>query len=318
MSTNRFSTFLPLLPALLCLIFTGCDDAKKTDELPSAPQNGTRKVSAEFLWPDLAPGETSDSTGETQPPREGENPPITRLVNIKKPAMDIFLPKKSNGVGVLIIPGGGFAKVVPDKEGSEAAEWLNTLGITAFVLRHRTSEGKPADEPLWLRPLQDAERSMRIIRKRSHEWNLDSDQIGVLGFSAGGQISSVLITETGDEKRYESLDDTDEESFLPNFALLIYPWRTLDDSGSALIPEIRISEKTPPSFIVHTHDDRSSSEGSALLYIGMKRHGVPAELHIYQDGGHGYGMRPVEGSDIGSWIDRATDWLRRRELADSP
>ncbi|MCB1061379.1 MAG: alpha/beta hydrolase [Verrucomicrobiae bacterium] len=267
-----------------------------------------------FLWPALAPSETSDFPGEAMPPREGEDPPVTRVVNIRRPSIDVFLPESPNGVGVLIIPGGGFAKVVTDKEGSEAAEWLNELGITAFVLRHRTSEGKPADEPLWKRPLQDAQRAMRLIRSKAKEWNLDPAKIGILGFSAGGQVGAVLMT-AKPEGAYAKVDENDALAFAPDFALLIYPWRVVDESGDALLPEIVIGPETPPTFLVHTHDDASSSLGSVLIYAGLKKQGIPAELHVYQNGGHGYGMRPVPGSDIETWPNRATDWLLRRGLS---
>ncbi len=307
----------PLACSLIALlILNACVETKvEITASSSNTQNGTAETFSEFIWPDLAPGESSASEGEAQPPREGEDPPVTRLVNIRKPGMDIFLPEKPNGVGVVIVPGGGFAKVVPDKEGSEAAEWLNTLGITAVVLRHRTSEGKPEDEAAWLRPLQDLERATRIVRSRAGEWKLDPEKIGVLGFSAGGQVSSIFMTETGDETRYEPIDEVDKESFLPNFGLLIYPWKIIESKGDRILQDIRVTKETPPAFIVHTHDDASSSVGSALLYISLKNNKVPAELHIYQNGGHGYGMRPVANSDIASWTERATDWLKRRSLA---
>lgn len=267
-----------------------------------------------FLWPALAPGETSDAPGEAQPPRAGEEPPVTRVVNIRRPSIDVFLPERPNGAGVLIIPGGGFGKVVTDKEGSEAAKWLNGLGMAAFVLRHRTSEGKSADEPLWQRPVQDARRALRLMRSRAAEWNLEPGKLGVLGFSAGGQVAAVLIA-GGPEAGDATGDAVDQQALEVDFALLIYPWKTLDVSGEALLPEIALGPKTPPAFLVHTHDDASSSLGSVLIYAALKRHGVPAELHIYGNGGHGYGMRPVEGSDIGTWPDRAAVWLKARGLA---
>ena len=267
------------------------------------------------VWPDLAPGETSKSTGENLPNRPDENPPITRTVKIRRPTIDVFLPEKSCGTAVLILPGGGFAKVVPDKEGSEAAEWLNTLGIAAFVLRYRTNEVTPKQEPAYLRPLQDAQRSMRLIRSRAAEWKIDPEKIGVLAFSAGGQVGAVLHTAT--DAKYESLDEIDRRPWQPSFSLLIYPWRVTNAEGE-LMPEIQLTEKSQPAFIVHTHDDRSTSLGSVLIYAGLKKAGVSAELHVYQNGGHGYGMRAVKGSDIGSWPDRATDWLITRKLGVAP
>ncbi len=269
-----------------------------------------------FVWPDLAPGETARDTGTPQPLRKGEDPPITRLVNIRRPTLDVFLPKNPNGTAILILPGGGFLKVVPDMEGSEAAPFLNQLGIAVFVLRYRTNETKPADEPAWRRPLQDAQRALRLIRSRADEWKIQRDRVGVLGFSAGGQVGSILHTADG-VAAYEAVDAIDKESCRPDFSLLIYPWNVLDAKTGQLLPEIRLSEKSPPAFIVHTHDDRSSSLGSVMIYAGLKRHNVPAELHIYENGGHGYGMRARKNSNIGTWPDRATDWLKRRDLGGS-
>lgn len=266
------------------------------------------------VWPDLAPGEISREAGTAEPPRAKENPPVTRVVRIRRPTLDVFLPAQPNGTAVLVLPGGGFSKVVPDKEGSEAAPWLNGLGITVFVLRYRTNEATPGDEPAYQRPLQDAQRALRLIRSNAAEWRLQTDRVGVLGFSAGGQVAVILQTSAG-RASYESLDEIDQQSCVPDFSLLIYPWQVLDGASGELLPAIQISEKTPPSFLVHTHDDASSSLGSVLIYSALKRSKVAAELHVYENGGHGYGMRPVGGSSIGSWPDRATEWLVRRQLA---
>ncbi|MCA9121551.1 MAG: alpha/beta hydrolase [Planctomycetaceae bacterium] len=269
------------------------------------------------VWPDLAPGENSREVGIAEPPREGEDPPVTRLTRIRKPSLEVFLPENPNGAAILVLPGGGFAKVVPDKEGSEAAPWLNRLGIAVFVLRYRTNETTPDSEPAWLRPLQDAQRSLRLIRANAATWQLQQDRLGVLGFSAGGQVASILHTCDGNAA-YERLDQVDDQSCLPDYSLLVYPWRVLDQQTGELLSAIRLSNNSPPAFIVHTHDDASSSLGSVLLYAGLKRHNVPAELHVYANGGHGYGMREVKNSNIGSWPDRASDWLLGRGIARDP
>lgn len=274
------------------------------DEAPNIP-----------VWPGAAPGESSNNAGETLPFRKGEVPPVTRVVKIRKPSMDVFLPANgANGVGVLILPGGGFGKVVTDKEGSEAAVWLNRLGIAAFVLRYRTSEATPKTEPPWRRPLQDAQRALRIIRSDAEKFGVHPDKLGVLGFSAGGQVAAILHTREG-RSDYEALDEIDRLSCRPAFSLLIYPWNVLDRKTGDLLPDIKPSASSPKAFIVHTHDDRSSSLGSVLIYAGLKRHNVPAELHVYANGGHGYGMRKVQGSEIHTWPARATEWLRANGLA---
>lgn len=267
------------------------------------------------VWPGLAPGESSDNPGELQPFRKGEIPPVERVVKIRKPGMDVFLPEKgANGAGVLILPGGGFGKVVTNKEGSEAAVWLNRLGIAAFVLRYRTNEATPKGEPAWRRPLQDAQRALRLIRDNARKFGVDPAKLGVLGFSAGGQVAAILHTRDG-KADYEAIDEVDRRSCRPDFSLLVYPWNVLDRKTGDLLSDIRPAASSPKAFIVHTHDDRSSSLGSALIYVGLKKHNVPAELHVYANGGHGYGMRPVKGSQIHTWPDRATEWLRANGLA---
>jgi acetyl esterase/lipase len=281
--------------------------------LATATESNAFSAEPVFVWPDLAPGETTRETGTTQPNRKGEDPPITRVTNIRRPTLAVFLPEKPNGTAILILPGGGFGKVVPDMEGSEAAPFLNRLGIAVFVLSYRTNETKPADESSWRRPLQDAQRTMRLIRSKAAEWKIQPDRVGVLGFSAGGQVGSILHTAVG-KAAYKTIDAIDKESYRPDFSLLIYPWQILDNKTKTLLPEIRLTEKSSPAFLVHTHDDRSSSIGSILFYVGLKQHNVSAELHIYENGGHGYGMRARKASNIGTWPDRATDWLIRRGL----
>ncbi len=266
------------------------------------------------VWPGLAPGETSHDVGIAQPPRDGEVPPVTRVVNIRKPTIDVFLAEKPNGTAVVVLPGGGFAKVVPDKEGSEAAPWLNAHGVSVFVVRYRTNEVTPKDEPAWKRPLQDGQRAIRILRANAEKWHIDKGKVGVLAFSAGGQVGAILHTADG-VAAYDAIDDVDKESCRPDFSMLIYPWRAYDDATQKLLPQIKLSAKSPPAFIVHTHDDRSTSLGSVLIYAGLKKHNVQAELHIYGNGGHGYGMRPVKNSDIGTWPARASDWLVRQGVA---
>lgn len=270
------------------------------------------------IWPDLAPGETSRELGNALPPRSGEAKPITRVSGVRRPTLDVFLAENNpSGTAVLILPGGGFSYVVPDLEGSEAAEWLNGIGVTAFVLRYRTKEAAQPGEPLWQRPLQDAQRAVRLIRSRAADWKLQPERVGILGFSAGGQVAAIAHA-AGDKAAYPQIDDVDQVSCRPDFSLLVYPWQVLDGTSGELIAPIHVDAQCPPAFIVHTHDDASSSVGAAKLYIALKQHKVPAELHIYQNGGHGYGIRQRPNSVISSWPDRATDWLRLRGLLEAP
>jgi acetyl esterase/lipase len=265
----------------------------------------------------LAPGESTQGTGEALPLRSTDQPPISRVEKVRCPSLDIYPAAQPLGTGIIILPGGGFGKVVPDLEGSEAAVRLNRLGITAFVLRYRTNESKPVDEPSFLRPLQDAERAVRWVRHHADRWKLQVDRIGVMGFSAGGQVACLLHTR-GSDAAYAAQDAIDHLPFRPDFSMLIYPWNIQEKATGKLLPELTFHPSLPPAFIVHTSDDASTSAGAAKFYLGLKENNVPAELHIYENGGHGYGTRPRPDSNIGSWPDRAEDWLLRRKLGNRP
>lgn len=261
------------------------------------------------IWPEFAPGETTRSVGEKLPAPPNEKVPITRMVKVTRPTMTVHRPEKPNGTAAVILPGGGFAKVVPDLEGTEAADWLNRHGVTAFVLSYRTTDDK--NTPGWVKPLQDAQRAMSLIRSQSEKWGLKPDRIGLVAFSAGGQVGAWLLSDGG-SKTYDRIDDADAVSHRPDFAILVYPWNMYDAKNDALIEGISVPKTCPPTYIVHTDDDRSSSLGAVLFYAGLKKHGIPAELHVYGNGGHGYGLRPVAGSQISTWPDHAAHWLGTR------
>lgn len=266
------------------------------------------------VWPKLAPGESSSSQGTRRPRRAHENPPATRVSHITQPMLAFFEPPAEKRVGavVLILPGGGYNYVVIDKEGSEVALWLNRFGITAVVLHYRTKNDSKG--PHWKRPLQDTQRALRLLRTHAAEWGFEPDRMGLLGLSAGGQVAAMAATRY-QVPAYRAIDAIDRVSSRPDFALLIYPWNIYDAEADRLIPQVEVSSTTPPTFLLHTHDDSSSSLGSAYFYLALKKLDLPAELHVFQNGGHGYGMRPVAGSDVGTWPERATDWLHRRGLA---
>lgn len=262
------------------------------------------------LWADLAPGETTQESGTQLPSRPTDSPTITRVEKITRPTLDVFLAKQPNGTAVVILPGGGFRYVVPDLEGSEAAAWLNDLGISVFVLRYRTTENG-ATEP-WKRPLQDSQRAVRMLRARAADWQIDPSKIGLFGFSAGGHVAAIHLTNSA--TAYPAVDAIDQQSFRPDFSMLVYPWKIYDEATAQLIAPIHVSAATPPAFIVHTHDDASTALGAVFYYAGLKQHGVAAELHVYQNGGHGYGTRPRPNSMIGTWKVRATEWLKINKL----
>ncbi len=187
------------------------------------------------------------------------------------------------------------------------AAWLNSLGITAVVLKYRVPvrEGIPRHQ----RPLQDAQRAMKLVRSRAAEWNVDPNRIGVLGFSAGGHLAATLSNTA--KRTYDRIDATDTLSSRPNFTVLIYPaYLTASAAGTELASEIPITEDTPPAFLVHAQDDHISVENSLFYYLALKQAEVPAEMHLYATGGHGYGLRRVD-SPVRTWPDRAARWLKQ-------
>lgn len=258
------------------------------------------------VWPNLAPGETDALVGEALPSRPNEIPPVTRLMKVTKPTFTVHIPDQPNGSAVIILPGGGFRIVVPDKEGTEAADWLAKHGVTSFVLSYRTTADKST--PGWVKPLQDAQRLIALVRSQSDRWGLKKDRIGMLAFSAGGQVGARLLCDQG-KLAYDAIDQFDTVSHRPDFAMLVYPWNLYDSQRDGLLAGLSVPADAPPTFLVHTDNDRSSSLGTVLWYTGLKKHGIPAELHVYGNGGHGYGIRPVQGSQIDSWTGHAAHWL---------
>ena len=260
------------------------------------------------VWPDLAPGEAVNSTGLQLSSPPHYEPPITLMTKVTQPTFTVHPAAVPNGTGLVILPGGGFHRVVPDLEGTEAVEFLNRIGVTVFVLSYRTKNSP--EESGWEKPLQDSQRMMALIRSRAAQWGLDKNKIGLLGFSAGGQVAARLLSSNG-KLAYTPVDDIDTTAHRPDFALLIYPWGVYDEDKDGLIDGVSVSKSYPPTFIVHTDDDRSSSLGSVLLYAGLKKHGISAELHVYGNGGHGYGVRPQRNSEISTWPRHAGHWLDR-------
>ncbi|MGE0759515.1 MAG: alpha/beta hydrolase [Pirellulaceae bacterium] len=259
------------------------------------------------VWPGLAPGESTRLAGEQLPPRPTDAKPVTRITNISRPTMTVHRPERPSGTAVVILPGGGFGRVVPDLEGTEAADWLNRHGVTAFVLSYRTT-ADTTTTPGWTKPLQDAQRALALIRSSADRWGLRRDRIGIVGFSAGGQVSARLLADGG-HKSYSAIDEVDAAPHRPDFAILVYPWNMYDAMRDDLVSGITVPANCPPTFLVHTHDDRSSSLGAVLFYAGLKKHNIPAELHVYGNGGHGYGLRDVKGSGISTWPGHAAQWL---------
>lgn len=264
------------------------------------------------VWPGKAPGETGE-VGEEKVLPQGQGKPIIRLTNVTRPTITVFpaAKEKNTGAAVLVCPGGGYGILAWDLEGTEVAEWLNTIGVTAIVLKYRVPRRK--DRAKHDAPLQDAQRAMSLVRQHADEWKIDSERIGILGFSAGGHLSAATSTNF-DKRNYEAIDETDKLSCRPDFAVLIYPAYLTEKEG--LAPEIRVTAKTPQTFFVHASNDGISSRNSIAMYLALKEAKVPAELHIYATGGHGFGLRPTE-HPASAWPQRCEQWMKSRGLLGS-
>ncbi len=281
------------------------------------------------IWPETAPGSEGLTFAEEviERSREPEAMNDRAVVKVIVPTLTVYQPAQPNGAGLLIAPGGGYQRVVIDKEGAELAPWLGTLGITAFVLRYRLPGDGHATGPDT--PLQDVQRAIRLIRANAAAWGLDPERIGAMGFSAGGHVASSLAVKYG-QPVYRPLDAVDETNARPDFLILGYPvismrreithpgscQRLLGESPApeqvdAYSNELLITGDTPATFLMHAGDDASVPvENSIRFYLGLKKAGVPAELHIFKEGGHGYSIRFAKGKTTENWALLCGQWLR--------
>jgi acetyl esterase/lipase len=268
------------------------------------------------LWPGAAPGDKGDIGAEkdTSEPGKGlvAGKPIIRLGNVSKPSITIMkpAPEKDTGAAVIICPGGAYNILAWDLEGTEVAEMFNKLGVTGIVLKYRVP--KRADRENYAAPLQDAQRAVGLVRAQAKELGLDPNRIGVLGFSAGGHLAATLAAHP--DRTYPQIDSADSASCRPDFLLLIYPaYLVVKEQNDKLADSVVPSAASPKTFIVIAEDDPVRVEGPLAYYAELKKHKIPAELHIYPTGGHGYGLRRTEQM-VTTWPDRAADWLRSNNL----
>jgi acetyl esterase/lipase len=273
-----------------------------------APSQGQQPQVVD-VWPGKAPGETGRVEEEkTLDSKPGET--IKRVTNVSRPTLSVYRPTevKDTGAAVVVCPGGGYNLLAWDHEGEQVATWLNSIGVTGIVLKYRVP--RRAGTPIGTPPpqaLMDAQRAVSLVRARAKEWGIDPQRIGMLGFSAGGHLTAWTATNF-DKRSYESMDDSDRVSCRPDFAVIIYPGGVVAKEKDELSPEIRVSKETPPTFFAHAGDDRVRPENSVVMYLALKKAGVPSELHIYASGGHGFGMRP-SANPCATWPQRCAEWL---------
>jgi acetyl esterase/lipase len=273
------------------------------------------------VWPGKVPGDVGIKGQETS--RIHPSPivgPTKLITNVTRPTLTVYPPPegRNTGTAMIICPGGGYWDLYWELEGEEVASWLNSLGMTGIILKYRVPR-RPGDvrgEPP-LGPLLDAQRAVSIVRSRAAEWGIDPQRIGMVGFSAGGHLA--FATATNFEKRaYEPLDEIDQISCRPNFAVLCYSGYLKAKDKDEIWPGLRIPPQTPPMFLAHATDDKesaggSNSENSAFMYVALKRANVPVELHIYASGDHDFGVRQNEKLPS-SWTNLCATWLRSLNL----
>jgi acetyl esterase/lipase len=261
------------------------------------------------IWPHEVPGEAGFKPPTPDPKAKAPKDDGTlRIALVTEPTITLFRAPadKANGTGVLICPGGAYNILAFDKEGTEIAQWFNTIGVTAGVLKYRVPR-RDKDAP-HAAPLQDAQRGLRLMREHATEWGINPKSLGILGFSAGGNLA-VMAGTHWDESNYPRQDAADDLGCRPDFLIAIYPAYLGDEKKPGpLSPLVRVTKETPPTFIAVTHDDALRGMNAALLYVELKKAGVPAELHIYTKGGHGYGMRPSE-NPVHTWPQRCEEWM---------
>jgi acetyl esterase/lipase len=256
-----------------------------------------------LLWPNGAPGSpASVSEEKIRLSDRGEH----IVSNVHAPSVTVYLPPAGKGTGssVIVIPGGGHTELWMDHEGYRVAEFLANHGIAAFVLKYRLAREKGSIYTVENHALADVQRAIRLVRSRSAQWQLDPRRVGVMGFSAGGELAA-LAASRYDKGTPDSDDSVDKQSSRPSFQALLYP---------AIPSGLNFSTETPPAFLLGGAEDQTAiSQGLAELYLALRRAGAHAELHIYEGVGHGFGVRVDDTGPIAEWPQRFLEWLGRQE-----
>ena len=265
------------------------------------------------IWPGAAPDAEAVPGPEncTTTTKLFAGRPAVVVNNVSQPTMTVYRPREKNtGAAVVVFPGGGYKCLAIDLEGTEVCDWLTSKGITAVLLKYRvptlTFEGLRESR----QALQDAQRTVGLVRSRAARWHIDPRKIGVLGFSAGGHMVAALSTRY-DKRLYRGVDAADKESCRPDFAIALYPGHLWKRGGSLeLNPNVPVTNSTPPAFIVQAEDDPVDPvENSLVYFMALKKAGVPVEMHLYAGGGHAFGLRRTE-FPVTQWPQLAETWLR--------
>jgi len=256
------------------------------------------------LWQDGAPNaeaaaDVSDASADSTLPKH--------FTVVYHPSLYVFLPAKgkANGLAMVVAPGGGHSQLVIDKEGWEIAEWLNKNGIAAFVLKYRLARAKDSHYTVAGDAMADSTRALRLVRSRAEEWGIDPKRLGFIGFSAGGELTALMETRF-DAGNSGAADPIERQSSRPDFTVNVYPGFR---PGTITVPK-----DAPPAFLVCADDDPSHVVTTVNLYLDLQKQGISSEMHIYDSGKHGFGLRAPATLPVSTWTDRLKDWLTERKL----
>jgi acetyl esterase/lipase len=247
------------------------------------------------LWPHGAPGEPAHPAPEVNTTTAKSDlvagRTVFRLGNVSDPTLTLYQPKHNSGAAILVFPGGAYQVLAIDLEGTEVCHWVNSIGVNCILVKYRVPNTGPY--PRSAAALQDAQRAMGLVREHAAAWHIDPHRIGVLGFSAGAHLSAALSTHF-QKRLYTPVDAADQLSCRPDFEMLIYPgWLALAEKHMEPNPSLPVTANTPTAFLVQAEDDPVHVENVIEYFLALKHAGVPAEMHVYAKGGHGYGLRPT-------------------------
>jgi acetyl esterase/lipase len=264
------------------------------------------------LWPATPPDSKPGLPPETNINAAGTKTmagrPYVRLGNVSTPTITVFPAKGHNsGAAIVVFPGGGYQILSMDLEGTEVCDWLNRIGVNCVLLKYRVPDSGPY--PKSAAALEDAQRAVGLVRQHASAWSIDPTRVGVLGFSAGGHLAAAVSNHYG-KRLYDPVDAADQLSCRPDFAVVLYPgYLAMADQNFAPNPDIQPTANTPPTFLLQAENDPVHVENAVEYFLALKNAKVPAELHVFAEGGHGYGLRPRDFPIMG-WPQLVETWLR--------
>ena len=299
------------------LLFAACSLSAQTPAWQPSPGHTQLPI-----WPGVPPDAQQAAGPETTTTTGSDHlvagRPWTYISNVSQPTLTVYSPKERNtGTAVVVFPGGGYRMLAIDLEGTEVCDWLTSTGITCVLLKYRVPNAGPSwDQPCGCdrntrssMPLEDAQRTIGLVRLHAAEWHIDPHKIGVLGFSAGGHMVATVSTHF-DRRVYAPVDAADRESSRPDFGVTVYPGHLYDYDKSELFSDIHVTPNTPPTFLVQAENDNVDGPSNSLMYYtALKDAGVPAELHLYAEGRHAFGLRRTK-FPITAWPWLVETWLQ--------